>query len=77
MLPANFNNFIYSYSANNVITREQKRFGYYDNNAFTEGFFGAIEDFGTALGNVWKAGGKYENAGFKDIDDGSTSRKQA
>lgn len=69
MLPANFNNFIYNYSANNVLKRETSKFGYYDNNAFSEGFFGAIEDFGTAVGKVWDDGGKYEGGSlFKSKD---------
>ena len=74
LLPANFNNFIFNYSANNVLKRETSKFGYYDNSEFSRGFFGAIEDFGTAVGNVWDNGGKYEGGSLFASKDEKTSK---
>lgn len=69
LIPANFNTLMYNYSANNNLTSERHNFGFYINNAITDGFTGAIKDFGGALGNVWRAGGKYTSAGFKDVGE--------
>lgn len=69
LIPANFNTLMYNYSANNNLTSEQHNFGFYTNNAITDGFTGAIKDFGGALVKVWRAGGEYTSAGFKDVGE--------
>lgn len=68
LLPANFNNFIFTYSSNNNIVNQKDKFGFYEGEA-TKGFEGAITDFGKALADVWNAGGNYSSAGYKDVED--------
>lgn len=60
LLPANFNNFIFTYSSNNTITNEADKFGYYDG-AASKAFNNAMSNFLSAVGAVWDAGGKYED----------------
>ena len=60
LLPANFNNFIYTYSTNNNITSETDKFGYYDG-AGSNALNNAMTNFFKAVGDVWDAGGKYED----------------
>lgn len=65
LLPANFNTMMMSYAQNSNMMTDKSKIGY--SKGFTTEFANILNDFGGHVADVWKNGGDYKAAGFKDV----------